>query len=548
MTRPLLRLLVLGAALGPILCGCDSKAPSAKTVTSDSGDSSESLELSAINTLESKSDFEQCRTVLRQLDAQERSIKDRGTLPEARRDELKAALQLTPDDLTELTQVTFTQTDAIFLEESLLIASAMRSLDLKKLPPMARATQGFHWVCRMTYLDERFPLPGPPWFTLQAGCGTPMARAYAVLAVWKQLGIDGAIVGPADLKTAPSPKGPVKGVAAAIDGKLYLFDILTGKPVVKGDGKSVATLDEWKADPKAPAEAKTWNAYVVAPVSGLTQRIAYLEKLLPNTFEVKLTWDLPAFQAKFQLESACHAAGDLVAFTRVHRAYAADEGDMKNEVPINKLHRLKMVPIDQLPKIDLYGEVLDYVRNGFVGQFMNLRLAANSPMDKILRGQFKDATAYLSDTRAKGESAAERFARDTGLKADFARWAGDIQRLDANVAKAQRSKDASAVEMARTAMGSFMRNPQNADILYAIVMGTASGPLLAETTYLLALCIHEKAEVAVLRGLPAEDLWKNAAEWWVRYETAAKKVPGLFKERDAHAKALATRCDSQIPK
>ena len=126
-------------------------------------------------------------------------------------------------------------------------------------PPLERARLGFDWVCRMVYVDDRVPWPANPWTTLQAGSGVALSRAYVVLAVWQQLGLDGCLVGPAGAEGArarsdsdgpglPTDICPGAGVRRQ-DRQGHVPVRPGGGPsrLRRADGKGVLTLAQAKA-------------------------------------------------------------------------------------------------------------------------------------------------------------------------------------------------------------------------------------------------------------------------------------------------------------
>ena len=198
--RSALPLAVIAASF--LLAGCDAKkTPTTPTVQGPAP--GKDAEATALVALESQQDANHCRTVLQQLDNLE-STRTRPTFSDSAKADVTAFLRLTPSEVAEISQPTFSQTDASYLEECLLIRAGVRSLRIDGRPPLERARIGFDWVCRMVYVDERVPWPANPWTTLQSGSGIALSRAYVVLAVWQQLGLDGCLIGPPALKTSLS--------------------------------------------------------------------------------------------------------------------------------------------------------------------------------------------------------------------------------------------------------------------------------------------------------------------------------------------------------
>jgi hypothetical protein len=83
------------------------------------------------------------------------------------------------------------------------------------------------------------------------------------------------------------------------------------------------------------------------------------------------------------------------------------------------------------------------------------------------------------------------------------------------------------------------------------VLGAAADPLGEEATYLLALCMHEKAErsqVRFERGQKHEApaaAWETAAEWWQQYLDKYPNRPRAASARLWLARAREARHDYQ---
>jgi hypothetical protein len=537
--------------------GCESKKR-----TSNTGPEARPVadaEASAVAELESKQDAAHCRTVLQQLDNLE-SIKHRPTLSDSERAELAKFLRLTPADLTELGQANFTQTDAAFLEECLLVRSGVRALKLEGQPPLEQARRSFEWVCRMVFTDDRIGNPSNPWSTLHAGSGVALSRAYLVLAVWQQLGLDACLVGPPALKNAPvlvADKGvpvptatyaPVRACGVRIDKNVFLFDAASGKPLPAEDGKGVLTLNAARAKPEVvsglkPAdEAKGWQAFLAPAMPALAPRMDWLQKLNPGNIGVKLYMDLAGVRARFaNAGTPCEAwTPEESGFSplRILAVYSGEQTLGRGTAALRDVHRLSLVPLELMPKtkLDERSRSLDQLKDSFARPFLMLRFDPNTPTDLIIRGQFQQATTALDDVKKMIDFARDRFDRDTNLKKDFDKWADDFQRLNAQLARAERD-DPASVPLARQALEQFRRNPKNEDIEKAFILGSAARPLAAEVNYLMALCIHERAERAQARAN-----WKNAEEWWGRFLDASSDARSPVPAREAHARALLERC------
>jgi hypothetical protein len=68
-------------------------------------------------------------------------------------------------------------------------------------------------------------------------------------------------------------------------------------------------------------------------------------------------------------------------------------------------------------------------------------------------------------------------------------------------------------------------------------------------TYLIAACVHERAERAQLeKSSQARAQWRNAAEWWNRFLDASAEAQSPFPAREPHARGLLERCRQFLPK
>jgi hypothetical protein len=120
-------------------------------------------------------------------------------------------------------------------------------------------------------------------------------------------------------------------------------------------------------------------------------------------------------------------------------------------------------------------------------------------------------------------------------------WADQFQKLRAKVLRPE--PDDSNGAMAQRAFDAFRNDRGNRDAESAFVLGHAARPLTAEANYLIAECVHERAERAQLEGsASAKSQWENAAEWWQWYLDASAQAAGGLPTRDAHARALRARC------
>jgi hypothetical protein len=556
----------LGVAAAPLVIGCDSKRPPTSPGDRPAATSAREGEAAALAELEAKPDAEHCRTALQQLDNLD-SAGARPVLADAERADLGAFLRLTPAEANEAGQRTFSQTDAAYLEECMLVRAGVRSLRIDARPPLERAQLGFDWVCRMVYLDDRWPAPANAWNTLQGGSGLALSRAYVVLAAWQQLGLDGCVVGPPELEKAASVSAadptdpasratyaPVRACAVKVGADLFLFDPAAGRAVPSPDGKSPLTLAQAKARPDAAKdlakadEVKGWQPFLAPSLPGLARRMEWLERLNPGNVSPRLFVDARRQRAEFAQDlggtavKAWNPDGDPYSAGRVLARYGAEEPTGRTKLALRDAYRLAQAPLEQLPKINLTGVALVHVSESFRRPFDALRYAPHSARDLILRGQFTEATTALAGVKDTVANARARLDQDKTLERDFKAWADEFQDLSAGIIRAEREDPARLGEATR-ALNQFMAQPRNQDIERSYVLGHAARPLAADVAFLTATAVHERAERARLEGTgQAASHWRNAAEWWQRFLDASVQAKSPYPARERHAQALLARC------
>lgn len=541
-----------------VFAGCDNRTVGTGSVGTPAGPIKDA-EGQALAVLENQQDLTNCRTVLQQLDAQD-GAGSRPTLSEAERAELTSRFGLTPAESAELGQATFSQTDAAYLQECLLVRAGVRALKIDSRPPLERARIGFDRACRLVYLDERTPWPANPWTTLEGGSGVALSRAYVVLAVWQQLGLDGCLVGPPALKTTASytvtptvldvrtTYAPVRACGVQLGEDVFLFDPAGGRALATADGKGVLTLAQARQKPETVTgfdadEVKTWRPYLAPPLPGLARRMEWLQQRIPGGTDVKLFVNLAGRtdRAGGSVPEIWNPTGDQFSPSRVLTRFMAEEATGHSSIALRDQHRLAMTPLDRLPKTTLGGRALSELTGAFLSQFGSLRYAPNTPRDLLLRGQYSDAMSALDDVKKTVDNARTRMDQDPTLQKDFERWTEELQVLTAKTLRPE-PDDPTGAEAQRN-LQRFRTHPRNQDVERAFVLGHASRPLAAEVSFLTAECVHERAERAQVDGSDrAKDLWRNAAEWWQRFLDASAQANSPFPAREPHAQKLLARC------
>jgi hypothetical protein len=526
----------------------------------------------ALAGLDTQQDLAHCRTALQQLDNLE-GTGARPALTEKERAELAALFRLTKTEEAEISQPTFSLTDAAYLEECLLVRAGVRSLKIDDRKPLEKGRIGFDWVCRMVYVDDRVPWVASPWMTLHTGSGVALSRAYVVLAAWQQLGLNGCLIGPPALKNTWSCKqdapgtppqafvpgvpveyAPVRACGLKVGADVFLFDHISGKAIPSADGKGVLTLAQARATPEAVKslgsadEVKNWQPYLAPTLSCMARRMDWLERLNPANSGVNLFVDFKALRDEFtrdlpnQPVDGWNADGDSHSATRVLGRYATEEVSL-TKITLRDRHRVAIVPLEYLPKTALTGVAEGQIKLRYAEQFYILRYDWGSARDSLIRGMYSEVTAASEPMKQDLENAQIRLEQDKGLRNEIDKWAETYQSLSANIIKA-RERDPAALPAAERDFNSFYNDRHNLDVQWAFIRGTAARPLVAELTFLIAAAVHERAERAPADGSDRTTaLWRNAVEWWERFLDASAKAHSALPAREAHGRALKARCE-----
>lgn len=559
---------LFGAAvlLTPTIVGCENRKPQTVTAATTTAAPTEDAQALALATLTEKPDATHCREALQQLDALDLNAA-RPTLSAAEAGELTALLRLTSQEAADITQPNFSPADAAYVEECLLVRAGVKSLRLDGLPALDQARQTFDWVCRMVYVDTQWEWPSHPWATLQSGSGLAISRAYLVLAAWQQAGLDGFLVGPGNLKDTPSvdvqPEvpglpakyAPVRACGVKIDKDVYLFDPAAGRAIAGPDGTGVLTLAQAKAQPAAakasgPAEeTATWQPFLAPSLSSLSRRMEWLQKLNPGGTGVRLFQDVLGRRARFAADlpgvpcDLWNVPGDGLSATRALGRYVLEESRGRDVVTLRDAQRLKTVPFKKyLPETVLNGLAYRMISLTFAQPFLALRYTLDSPRDMLVRGQYQQASSRLEDSKRLADNAPAPIHTDPSQKEAFSHWAESFLQLSAALGRAEREGPA-AGQAAFKDLTAFRSQSANWEIERAYVFSYAGRPLAAEVTFLMAQCVHERAERAE-RDDPARAAaqWKNAEGWWVRALDASAQARSPYPAREPHARALLARC------
>ncbi len=158
-----------------------------------------------------------------------------------------------PEEFADLPQmkalggIVFEPEDGRLLQEAVWLRDISAREQGADLDDLARTQKLFDWVVRNIQLETRAGQQGlfnRPWQTLLYGHGTAEERAWLLVLLGRQQGLDLAVVQPAAGEGAAAPVL----VAVSHGGKLHLFDPALGLPLPGPNGQGVATLDQLAAD------------------------------------------------------------------------------------------------------------------------------------------------------------------------------------------------------------------------------------------------------------------------------------------------------------
>jgi hypothetical protein len=564
----------------------------------------------ALQRLETDSDANTCREVLQAIDSALSANDTRvDTAPQVLQQTGQIA-RLKPSELETLSAKESALQDPDYLAECLLLRDAARSLELDRYPPAQKAAVAFAWVSRQVYIIEetlplplwdrqqdspRWVIPAPPWWVLQEGSGCALDRAMIFLALLRQVGMDGCLIGPPELADSNSIKlpsnlnekltyAPVRAVGVRIDKEILLFDPRLGKPITTdAAAKQVVALAQLRANPEVSSawlneskltadEVKTWQVFLSGPVSSYAPRMAWLQRQMAATNPVILWNDLIALQDRFQKEALAadslaglkcgywNAPDDQLSPTRIQTAYNQEaRADGRTFSPLKQNFRQSRYPTAYIPSpqtggLLLEGKAFELIKMVFDREFAPVFLASGSPRDKLLRGQLSNALAALDDLDRTNSGHRSRIAREGNLEAALKDWSDKASPIFAAIISAERSGDAGALVKANADQENFLKSPAS-ERMVMLVRRNTSLLLSAEAKYLIALVVHERAEriQAQLERAPASELkaeafrtWENAVDNWRVFLSNFPELNEFYKPRFDHARELQRRAQQAL--
>jgi len=335
------------------------------------------------------------------------------------------------------------------------------------------------------------------------------------------------------------------GVVVGGGPDVYLFDPRLGMPLPGANGKGVATLSAVCKDPAlleqlntgadhkydvTAEQARTAELRLVCSLSEMAPRMKLLEEKVLPPVRVRLARDP---EADLQLlEGVARKTEGAKPTVKVwtegagllRRFLPPDEGGSDpvqhflissrlpgfvdhtpDEQPVDlqryQLFQLQLTPWDVMPPLFRNPNLFPInvglgrrVRDGFMTPFVRLATDPQGPRDRMLRGEFDKAARDLVDVGARmrryQENRAEAGAAGE-LEKQAAEWAEKAGHAYADQLRAQENGSPADVAAAAKEVDAAWNRSEPVVTLLA---GASAGPALADVTYLLGLCKHEKAE------------------------------------------------------
>lgn len=558
--------------------------------------------------LRKEQDASACRRILGQLNADLATVdvsEQPAALSADQEKQIREWLNLTEDEAKEIRSATYASLDGTYLAQALILRDVVRSLDMQTLPPARQSELLFQWVCRQIVLNPwQIPtqagitLPTlPPMYVLRRGSGSGLERAYIFLGLLQQAGIDGCLIGPPDAAnrkalqtvpngTSPLPRGPFWAVGVRIGGDIFLYDPWKGIPVpgpngthgtlaqVQAQPDLLKTWIEDKADP-LPVNVdiiKSSQPWLAIPLNAAAPRMQRLESELRSDSGVRLLLAPATLRQRFITEAKItdprfwNPTGDPFTLTRVLGSFLPSEEGGNTGADFYRVYILSLLPpsLFSVPE-DLQPqgqndvgvpEAVSQIRALSIDRFANSFLTTPSPRERIERGQFFEVAPLLVAKRKEYTAAEERIRTDRNREQEIRDWSKKARKVYSDLSQSRENGGTKSVsfEEAKQAVDLFWK--QEVKTLGAIIDLSVAEAGTAESTYLLALCLHEQAvreqtRYERLRTDPKQasaadkardralDGWSEAINWWKNYEPFAAGQDKAYPGRANQAKTLA---------
>lgn len=509
-------------------------------------------------------------------------------------------LRLTPEEIREISGSNFTSLDGAYVVECLILRDALRSLDLGNLPVEQKLQRVFDWVCRQVYLrpgsliGPKGPTgcpPIPPQYAIIRGYGTGLERAYLFLAILRQMGIDGCLIGPPERETSPGydlanlsnptpAKGPFWAVGARLDdGNVLLFDPWRGESFPGSEGKigtlaqAIAGGDVFKSwlENKdqpwdvSPSDLKAATVYVALPYSAAAIRLKTLESKLMQEVGVKLYREPAALMKSFGSQARWWAPPverDRFCLTRVLASFlpleegGTDTSSTRELRIYDQVLKLAPIPLELFsPPAEIgSAEVRNALRTYFIRRFSELLMDSN-PRERIARGQYNEVIRTMVERERQFGMARERSRQTEQSDSTVASWSEKANELYQKLSIARLPQNQATLPEVESEIEQMW---QKGGPVVQYIEARRMLPICAmEVGYLLAICKHEQAERTSIRLsrltekdsgykdtlASSKDSWLVAKDTWDRYFTVAEPFQAADPARTAHAKRLAARAE-----
>lgn len=592
--------------------------------TQDNGPTDDPLDAPR-ETLAHDADVSACRAALQQINVAlgNRPDKERPTaLDPPRRERLQKMFGLSDDEMNEVAAESYTLLDGWRLDEAFLLRDAATHVlepeeeggDLPALSPLERASAAFAWTVREVRLaDPTDPGGVPPQFVLRRASGTALERSLAFLDLLQQLGVADEDGEPKAGGETPSLHGCLIlchdkpddagrlwacGVVVGDGPDVYLFDPRLGMPLPGANGKGVATLSAVCKDPAlleqlntgaehkydvTAEQARTAELRLVCSLSEMAPRMKFLEDKALPPIRVRLARDPEAdLQLLEGVARKTEGAKPTVKVWKegaglLRRFLPPDEGGADVDLQRYQLFTFQLAPWDTMPplfhNLNLFPINVGLgqrVRSIFATPFLRLTSGPQGPRDRMLRGEFDNAAKDLVDIgnrlRQHQENRAEAGPAEE-LDKQAAEWAEKAGHAYADQLRAQENgSPADVAAAAKEVEAAWNRS----EPVVTLLAGASAGPGLADVTYLLGLCKHEKAEQEQTRlerllrrpgakpdqadvkeaRADARTAWMDALGWWKKYgddhpEESAER-PSSSPGRAAAARQMRARAQAML--
>ena len=128
------------------------------------------------------------------------------------------------------------------------------------------------------------------------------------------------------------------------------------------------------------------------PLASFSRRMEWLERFRPGNSSAKLHVNVIKEKDAFLKDlggipcQVWNPKGDEFTPTRILARIINEDPSSRTKMPIRDLYRIRLIPLQHMPRTSLDGAPLEYLLQAFAQPFTSLRSAPNSPRDLMLRG------------------------------------------------------------------------------------------------------------------------------------------------------------------